>query len=568
MSTLFYPTAALTYPPSLVSVETTAEPSFVTTGPASNISLEPTNHPSIQTNSFHPTALYASMSASLNFKIPIDVVMGQGELTAFEQSVEEFLQANLNDMDFIDIIDYNATVLFQKLENDTELIRGRFLEVSNSSSLIINCFVTAMGTPAHLVPDFPFQRLTHETLTTKSDVFFDILFSASSFGDFQSSDPQEESVDESNGLQSGGNKARSTAVAAGSFAGAFALISLTAALFVIRRRQVLARAGGEDDDEESPPTAYAFGELEDVSSLDESEKNQMYPQNIPHLPSNDCQPLSVPVGTAGNNTDVADQWSLDESFPLQRSNQDVKVGRVNSAYISDSDESSANSSMIGQMKTDVFVSADEAIVHRPEGADKTHCEGDCKLDHESTNEEYGEETDKRESGLGRLYEKAMLEYDDDFDKHKDKKFEDIEEVQTQTRVQLGIKMFSCFADNTFQERTNQDLSAPKLFRSFRSRAERSGPRTNSKEYEVKAPPGPLGIVIDSSDRGLVVHSVKDNSPLKSLVQVGDIIMSLDDADCSIMDAADLASWISKKPWKEEQLIRLVSVHTDYDETSV
>lgn len=49
-------------------------------------------------------------------------------------------------------------------------------------------------------------------------------------------------------------------------------------------------------------------------------------------------------------------------------------------------------------------------------------------------------------------------------------------------------------------------------------------------YDVFAPPGPIGIVVDTTEHGPVVHSLKNTSPMTGLIEPGDVIIALDDED--------------------------------------
>ena len=58
---------------------------------------------------------------------------------------------------------------------------------------------------------------------------------------------------------------------------------------------------------------------------------------------------------------------------------------------------------------------------------------------------------------------------------------------------------------------------------------------------VKAPPGKLGIVIDSSEDGPVVKSVKANSPLEGLVFPDDLIVAVGSTETKGMTGAELTT---------------------------
>ncbi len=75
-------------------------------------------------------------------------------------------------------------------------------------------------------------------------------------------------------------------------------------------------------------------------------------------------------------------------------------------------------------------------------------------------------------------------------------------------------------------------------------------------YEVRAQPGPLGIIIDSPEEGPIVHEVKEGSPLWHLAKAGDNILAVDGVDCSTYNADAVAYWISTKPIGREQVLVL------------
>lgn len=78
-------------------------------------------------------------------------------------------------------------------------------------------------------------------------------------------------------------------------------------------------------------------------------------------------------------------------------------------------------------------------------------------------------------------------------------------------------------------------------------------------YDVFAPPGPLGIVVDTTKDGPVIHSLKYNSALMGLVGSGDLIVGLDDEDTRSMTAATLTRMMAKRSHNKERKITLLSV---------
>ena len=78
----------------------------------------------------------------------------------------------------------------------------------------------------------------------------------------------------------------------------------------------------------------------------------------------------------------------------------------------------------------------------------------------------------------------------------------------------------------------------------------SGPPANVREeiIYVTAPPGNLGVVIDTPSRDTppIVHAVKAGSVLENEVFPGDKLLAVDDVDVSTMSAVRVSKLISRK----------------------
>lgn len=85
------------------------------------------------------------------------------------------------------------------------------------------------------------------------------------------------------------------------------------------------------------------------------------------------------------------------------------------------------------------------------------------------------------------------------------------------------------------------------------------PAQRSGLYDVFAPPGPLGIVVDTTKDGPVIHSLKATSALLGLVGSGDLIVGLDDEDTRSMTAATLTRMMAKRSHQKERKITLLAV---------
>jgi len=93
---------------------------------------------------------------------------------------------------------------------------------------------------------------------------------------------------------------------------------------------------------------------------------------------------------------------------------------------------------------------------------------------------------------------------------------------------------------------------------------------NSTEAKVKeeiltifAPPGKLGVVIDTPDDGApVVHAVKETSVVFDKVQVGDKLVAVDDEDVRTLTAIKVSKLISRKsanPSRKLTILRITQV---------
>jgi hypothetical protein len=81
---------------------------------------------------------------------------------------------------------------------------------------------------------------------------------------------------------------------------------------------------------------------------------------------------------------------------------------------------------------------------------------------------------------------------------------------------------------------------------------RSPKRLSFDETICYAPKGPLGLIMDSSPAGPMVHSVKPFSPMAGILNPGDCIIAVDDEDTRHMDPASLAKLMMKKSKQEQR----------------
>lgn len=83
-------------------------------------------------------------------------------------------------------------------------------------------------------------------------------------------------------------------------------------------------------------------------------------------------------------------------------------------------------------------------------------------------------------------------------------------------------------------------------------------------FEVKAPPGKLGIIIDLSDIGEpIVRAIRGDSVLADEVKIGDRLLSVDGEGCTDMSAEHVSKLIAVKSNQGCRKIMLVRRSKDY-----
>ncbi|CAJ1957152.1 unnamed protein product [Cylindrotheca closterium] len=77
-------------------------------------------------------------------------------------------------------------------------------------------------------------------------------------------------------------------------------------------------------------------------------------------------------------------------------------------------------------------------------------------------------------------------------------------------------------------------------------------------YDVFAPPGPIGVVVDTTPKGCVVHSLRKTSSMQGLINPGDLIVALDDDDVTKLDASELTKLMARKAQQTERKFTLIA----------
>ena len=82
-----------------------------------------------------------------------------------------------------------------------------------------------------------------------------------------------------------------------------------------------------------------------------------------------------------------------------------------------------------------------------------------------------------------------------------------------------------------------------------------------ESYDCYAPPGPLGVVLESTLEGPMVHSLKPASRLASVLSPGDLVVGVDDIDTRGMTATGLARLMVMLSQQPQRKISLLSAGT-------
>lgn len=78
-----------------------------------------------------------------------------------------------------------------------------------------------------------------------------------------------------------------------------------------------------------------------------------------------------------------------------------------------------------------------------------------------------------------------------------------------------------------------------------------------KSYVCFAPPGPLGIIIDTTAEGPMVYAIKPTSQLLGFTMPGDIVVGLDNIETRQMTAPALTRLMARKSQQSQRKITLL-----------
>lgn len=202
-----------------------------------------TNVPSIAGTLVPSSQGSITVEGILSFQLNMDRLL-EDNVAAFESIAEHFLQESLS---LKLILDYNSELSFSSYDvvvaSQTLVPREqpvstnrsdeplRFRSLRSSNTLFIFTTVTALGAPAELAADFPFQTAISVVVMENTDMFYDTLFSSDAFRGMRIPEKTLEYV-ELNGSDAGINK---PLVYGSSIAGIVVFLFLAGAFFAMQR---------------------------------------------------------------------------------------------------------------------------------------------------------------------------------------------------------------------------------------------------------------------------------------------------------------------------------------------
>ena len=79
-------------------------------------------------------------------------------------------------------------------------------------------------------------------------------------------------------------------------------------------------------------------------------------------------------------------------------------------------------------------------------------------------------------------------------------------------------------------------------------------------YTIDAPPGKLGVVVDTPDEGPpVIFAIKESSPLQGKLQIRDRLLAVDHVDVTALSAVNTSRIISQRSTATDRTFTLLRV---------
>jgi len=451
--------------------------------------------------------------------------------------------------------------------------RRRSLQ-DGGSNLNVDLEITGQVTPANATDadgsTFSFSSAVLNGFVNRYEEFTDDLYEASAFfapvghsttenlAGAEEQDGQRSQETAGENPEGGGNNAMMIGIIAGSSIGGLALAVSCAAFFVRRRRLRDGHYGGDGSVSDSDVSSKDVFEIRGSQSLESG----LAPSfgNGASLPSLPVSPNAMEKGGSWDAKGAMSPFNLSQ-FSYDKSLVDESVKSVSTG----TGESVDNTQQVGLKLTpellyqaarkakelkrthDAQQNEDDSFVPSFDGpqmflstSETNSGDGDgTEVGFQHANDILGDQFDTGVLGRGGSSLESNSKEDNDDDGQEDG-----------TRVVQGRSRRESLAAVT-----SSPVAESSNISSLRS--DSTDQLTQGEVYDCYAPPGPLGIVIDTTSEGPIIHSLKPTSQLLGLINTGDLVVGLDDIDTRGMTAATVTRLMAKRSQQPQRKITLL-----------
>ena len=127
--------------------------------------------------------------------------------------------------------------------------------------------------------------------------------------------------------------------------------------------------------------------------------------------------------------------------------------------------------------------------------------------------------------------------------------QDFSFVPQQSEHEVGLRPPSNFSRNDRMAGNNDDSNG--------RHDDNNNKAIRYQTFQYDCPPGPLGIIIETTTEGPMVHNVKPKSILNGTLLPGDLIIGLDDNDTSTMTAPQITRLMANKSQQRSRKLRIL-----------
>lgn len=573
------PTASKVNPVPIIPTASSSTPS----------SGSPTEAPKEEENQAPPTQSrsppFSEHSAAVYIRlVGVSSEMNAADTNIFEKTAQAFVFRTMSEAEDVDVAITGVTVVSQEVTASTSNGGGRALEedhnrrsLQSSSDLQVQLQIQGQVSPYQSVEDddsFPFSQSVLTGFVNNFDSFTDDLYDASAFfaplghsiknpaaGAEDSNQRPTEGATPSSSSEEGGDNIMMIAIIAGSSVAGLAL-AISCAAFAVRRRRMTGGSASRDDSSEASKDVYPIGSGD--QSLDSG--LTPYGMNGTSLPSLNVSPNAMEKGGSWDAKGAMSPFNLSEFSMTDKSLVDDSMKSVSTG------DSVQNQQNVGlRLTPDVLYEAAKKAKEMSASHDHQREEDESfvpNFDDGIQQQASAGSNSSGGSGMGGNplnYTHADNIIGDQFDMDAilqgggsglESKDSAAAEEGGRTAPDGGF-MGARGAAAMAAEAGSPTGNATNISSLRSSSTDGTGLTSQGEVYDCYAPPGPLGIVIDTTADGPVIHSLKPTSQLLGLINAGDLVIALDDIDTRGMTAATVTRLMAKRSQQPQRKITLL-----------